>query len=419
MKKIFCFILLLGLLLSLGACGPKIGNSEVMSGSSELPDLPFGNGGEVTNQETLFVSDVDRIDSTIVAHGDYIYIGTLSDGLYKYNRKTGKGSSACVDPACDGSCIVENLRRILYLSDIVNNELYFTANGYIGRDAVLVYAKINLITGEVTEILRLYLDHGDAEFDQPIVGDGYMYYLREVLKEGGNEENPEDYESYYYRISLDGGEPERFCPQRTDEVHCVIFFAADGKLYMYRNYQFIEHDPETGEERVFLETTDFCKARAYLDGKIYYYQKDDQATEEGTKRDTLCRVDVKTGKVEQLVDGYIYTFHVTDEGIYYTLWEERVVYDPDNSHEDPDIAYHGAALYRCDHDGSNAEIVYENPYMYISYDYTVVDGILYGYVSEYVVDERSHGWRGRGICAFDLSTGTYTPCHTPKEENPV
>ena len=262
MKKAITFTLLFCLLFSTASCSP------------EQPDLPVeSSSGEVANQDAPFIPRIDYYDATIVAYGDYVYIGTLSDGLYKYNRKTGKGSSACVDPTCDGSCIVESLERIFYLSDIVNNELYFTANGYVGRDEVLVYAKINLVTGEQTELLRLQASESSGMTDNPIVGDGYMYYIQKSLKEGGDPTNSDDYESYYYRISLDGGEPEKFCPQFIDGIHCVICFAADGKLYMTRNYQFIEYDPETGEERVFLETTDFCKARAYLDGKIYYYQR--------------------------------------------------------------------------------------------------------------------------------------------------
>jgi hypothetical protein len=132
----------------------------------------------------------------------------------------------------------------------------------------------------------------------------------------------------------------------------------------------------------------------YLDGMLYFQVKPENsliAAPNGQPAQQLRLVilNTKTGEWRYLVDVPVLTYRLCDDAIYYSPVEFRQVNDPNiYAPTDPEGAKYllgSSTLYACDHDGGNVRAVYTDETHTLDFinHYTVVDGVLYGWIFEF------------------------------------
>ena len=356
----------------------------------------------------IHTSDVIRSGKAcIFEYGSFLYFSY--DGIYRYNTLTGELSSACIDPECDGKCPLHGgMSRIGALED---GKLYFFAFQAFSHDILLGYQDI--VSGEVKVLDTL----SDKELSKDItfVNSGYFYYYAGILKEGGNAKDPADYESRLCRVPTSGGERE-VLDSPIDTPQLVI----DGKLLAYGS-ELSLYELETGEKRVLwdFKKDGFKLVRdfSYVDGRIYLIAEVPASDAEEmvseytgvvyTKHAFLISVDIATGEWKKLADEAVESFTVTNDRVYYYPTELRYLYVPDNYEKNPDGVYHsffGSTLYSRKLDGSDLRAEYTNEAINTCYDYTVIDGRLYGSVS--IFEESAKSAARAEFCALELASGS-------------
>ena len=125
------------------------------------------------------------------------------------------------------------------------------------------------------------------------------------------------------------------------------------------------------------------------------------------KNTFLISVDISTGEWMKVTNEAVETFTVANDRVYYYPTDLRYLYVPENYEKDPDgvkVSFFGATLYSRKHDGSDLRAEYTNEEIDSCYDYTVIDGKLYGSICVY--DEALRGSSRAEFCAVDLATGS-------------
>ena len=389
-KLIFCFLSLLAIL------------GVLMSSCDTRDDLPVDT------------HSTNVIKQGILENGPYVYC----DGskVMRYNKYSGLLSKACMDPECDGTCPLDE--HILTICQIVDNKMYFCS--FKGFEHRTRYASQDLITGEV----KVYVDLSEIEAGGSMrcfVYNDWMYYERYVLNDGGNIENPEDYYKNIYRVSLTSGKEEPVVKTEDES----IMMAADGYIITYADGNIYAYNIDSREKNNIFNLDEYeysllGSTLSYLDGKIYFLCKSYSSyTSEYNKSsymlNYLVSVDVKTGEYKKLIEDPVITFCVTDDAIYYSPMVLRHMYIPEDYENHPEgvvVFLADATLYSCALDGSNAVEVYTNDKMDYVESYTVIDGVLYGWLFDF--DENNHCFTNQYFGAIDLNSGEITRAH---EEN--
>ena len=355
----------------------------------------------------IHTSNVIRTgNSCIFEYGSFLYFSY--DGIYRYNTVTGELTNACIDPECEGECPLHGgMSRIGALED---GKLYFFAFRAFSHDIVLGYQDLG--SGEVTVLETL--SQNEQSRDTTFVNGGYFYYYAGILKDGGDPKNPADYESHLCRIPTVGGEREVL-----ESPAGIPQMIIDGKLLMFGSGLSL-YDLETGLEKVvwnykedgFKLVRDF----SYVDGKIYLIAERPASEAEEmvseytgvvyTKHAFLISIDISTGEWMKVTDEAVESFTVTNDRVYYYPTALRYLYVPDNYKTDPDGVYHsffGSTLYSRNLDGSDLRTEYSTEAINSCYDFTVIDGKLYGSIS--VFEESAKTAAKSEFCAVDLATG--------------
>ena len=335
------------------------------------------------------VYEQESITFNTYAHGNYVFsewgMGT------QYNRTTGEIiKTFCSDPECKGDCFLENC--FVTFSQMYQSRLYFSAFAFRGHDTH--YAYYDVESGKVKVLFTL------SENETPIstrcfVSDGYMYYSCLKLKDGGDADNPNDYHVYIGRIPADGGREEIVYEARawSESLQLVV-----GKtMITYFEDSMYKTDLTTGEQvKLFdAQANGYFRmdAVSYYRGNIYI----SAALLNGGKR-YLLSVDIETGEHKRLIDEPIGNYKLTDEAVYFNLWDYRQLNDPELYPPDDDdsgamFSFYSSTLFACDHDGGNVRPVYTDETGYLSYgiEYTVIDGVYYGWANRFDVEsnERS------------------------------
>ena len=362
MKRIVTIILALVFCLNLAACAvepeePKIHESRVVRGD-------------------------------MFEYGNFIY--TARGSIYRFNTLTGEVEPACLDPECDGKCPLHG--GMSQLGALVGGRLYFWSFMPFTHDIYIGYQ--DLITGEVRVLVTL----GDSEMSSSytFVDGGYLYYYAALLREGGDESNPEDYERRLCRVPVDGGEREV-----VETPRGVIMLAADGKFILLSGTLSL-YNAESGTEQVIWDykadgyTGISDLSLSYLDGKIYCLAKIPAENAETVhseyqdvtyaKNHFLVSVDVNTGEVKRVVEEAVEAFAVTDDRIYYAPFDVRYLFVPENYKPDSEglvISFNSDTLYSCAHDGSDVREEFTNPNIKSYREFTVVGGKVCGKITVY------------------------------------
>ncbi len=358
--------------------------------------------------------------SKVVKNG-YVEMGVSGEniyatwrGLYRYNKKTNEILSTCQNPECKGNCLLES--PLLMISQIVDSRLYFSSkDSFTG---VCSYSYMDLLTGNIKVLLTLsMLD--SPESCAPFITDGMMYYSRRELRDGGDAKNPDDYQSYIFRMPSSGGNSEKICTLA--DYYDLLRFVYEGKIITTYKDKLYSTDIETRERSLIYDPEKYgyygaLNYMSMLDGKVYFMISSRESGERSVYKNIFYRynylisVDLKSGSAYRLLDKPISSFCLMDNAIYYSPFELRHMYIPEDYSTKPQnvsVFLASATLYACDIDGKNSRALFTNENVDFVEFYTVVEDCLYGWLWNY--DQEAHGFSEIYYGRIDLKTGNVTP----------
>ena len=361
MRKIVCLLLVLGTLaLYLTACTEK------------LPDSLSGT--------YTYTSRVKGISANEVVCWDN-YILTESKSCV-YDRTTGEITYGgfCEDPECDGYCFLEKGKMTFV--DVSNGRAYF--NVIYGKE--IIYGYRDLISGDAKVLTTISFE--EMLPNRPTYLDGeWLYYARKMLREGGNPDVAEDYTAHLCRIHKDGGKEEVAYRLRGDSE--TMLAIADGVMFSYFESKIWRVDMERGEPMMLHDMTsseiDAIGSLKYLDGFLYFFG--------GAG---VVRMDAQNGQWTYLLDADTANFVITNDAVYYSKSSTWQVNDPVKyplDSEEAVVLHVEPTLYICDLNGENSRVAWTDPSRSMSFNrgYTVIDGVYYGWITQFDFESNQFG----------------------------
>lgn len=387
MKRLICIIFMLAICIT------------GMSGCAErLPD-----GGQ---PDTSYHSRLVGLGGHRVFCWDQYVVSEWDDGFY--DRVTGEiRFGFCEDPACEQESCPWRQTRIHVLT-VEDGKLYFYAHG----KRELYYGYRDMLTGEIAVLLTQNAEQRTP--NQPtFLADGWLYYEIKLLREGGDPDNADDYLAHLCRIPKDGGKQEIVYEMRRNAE--ILLLVADGWMYTYLDstiWKFDLTDMTCRELFAFEDSglnsglADFC----YLDGRLYFYT----VKHDG---DYLYTMNPDTGEIRCLLDIPLRSYTITNDAVYFSPKEVRQVSDPTRyTPEDEDTKFFSFSptLFACDLDGGNVRDVWTDESGLIDFgqQYTVVDGVFYGWVNEFDLEKNAS--KARYFAEIHLATGEIIPATVVK-----
>ena len=365
------------------------------------------------DQSETHISHVIR-KGYVAEYGDYVFyvVHAQEGGIYRYNRKTGEYTKACTDPACPGDCLLEN--PLISIAQIEDGKLFFAAETPFTHE--YSYAYLDITNGNI-KVLRVCEAIESDAGNVPCVDEGYLYYIRKILKENGDSQNPNDYIPHACRVAVTGGEEEIICALEGSSE--AIYFAYKGTLISRYNGKLYSIDVQTKERAVLFDQQTqgyrtFGGSMSFLNGKIYFLARSNfGAVSEYTQKeylyDFLLCLDVETREVKKLVNEPVCSFTLTDHAIYYSPFELRYLYLPENYESNPNdtvLLKASADMHACDLDGNNDRIVYTNEKLSFMTHYTVIDNVYYGRLCG--LNDTETDWAESYFGTIDFETGKIT-----------
>ena len=362
--------------------------------------------GTNTPPETsaIHTTNVKRTD--LAEYGNFVYCN--GGRIYRFNRVTETFNTACMDPECAGDCPLDCI--VNFFAGAYDGCVYFCAYQQFTHYTFL--ACQDIATGEV-KVLKKLEDIEDSGINTTFIEDGYWYYQCVRLKPGGNAADPEDYEDYICRISLNGSTEEPvFKCEETEHLQ----IGGGGKIITVNEDRIYATDIESKEKKELFNATaqgytTISNNFSYLDGRIYFTALSNQTQHveyTGGERNMsfLLWADVKTGENGRLLEEPVARYCLTDHAVYYLPFKLRYFFVPEDYEEHPEDVktfFVDETLHACDFNGENSREVYTNEKL--SYDpFTVIDGVLYGWMQDY--DEEAHWWNRQAFFgAIELETG--------------
>ncbi|MBQ7338710.1 MAG: hypothetical protein IJW40_09705 [Clostridia bacterium] len=306
----------------------------------------------------------------------------------------------CEDAACDGNCFLE--AGYTSVNQICDGRVYFTQ--YYAAEDLYLYCDLELLTGRVEVLLRLPREESTSE-THAWIENGYMYYMRTQLKEGGDSDNPTDYADCIFRIPLEGGESEMVYMARS--VSESLQLVADNGVYTVDMGTIYRYDLTTGEQRALYNSVEngfrqSFGALQYVDGYLYM-----PAFPEGTATFLLAVLHVESGEWQLITEEPLASYAVTNDAVYFVLRQPHTVSAPEFEMQYSNVC--APTIYACDTDGGNVRHIWTDEsglYDFI-YGFTVADGVFYGNVSHF--DVESNAWSAPFFAEIRFDTGEILP----------
>jgi hypothetical protein len=361
------------------------------------------------NDNEIYTTRVKRND--IAAYGNFVFLEYGK--IYRFNRKTESLENACSDIECEGMCPLDCvMSRFVGASD---GKLYFC--GWQQYTHYTYLACHDIKSGDI-KVVKMLEDSEDPLDYNTFIEDGYWYYKRMILKEGGEATNPEDYEPYLCRISLDGKKDEVFVKCEGGEMIGMI---DSGKIITVIRNVIYSTDINTKEKKEIYDLTangyTVASEMSGVDGKIYLMvslsqEYVDEAIGYTCMLFALLNIDANTGEVKRFVEEPIVGFCVTDDAVYYTPFKLRIPEGYEEDREGKTVRMNDETLYACDHDGKNIRKVYTDGSVYYSDWCTVIDGYIYGWMNE--VDPNTYKLGPLFIGGIEIATGKLIKTEKPE-----
>ena len=352
----------------------------------------------------VYTTNVVKAD--MQSYGNYVY--TYFGSIYRCDRVTNEFLKACVDPECDGKCPIDG--AIAETDHIENGKLFF--HSFEAYTHKVHYGYQDIISGKVT-ILKTLSEMEALNYSRVFVCNGYIYYSYNILKDGGNAANEEDYKQHLCRMPIDGGK-EEVLMQCDESLIAVI----DNKIITVSVGTVFSYDIECREKKILWNYSDHgytvVGAFSALNEKLYFLagtSNYDQCKYTNMKlnHNYLISLNVNTGEASRVVECPIITYSLTDDRIYYSPMVIRYLYIPENydNHLNEIVMFRGhETLYSCKLDGTEIREEYTNSTVDYIEDYTVIDGKLYGWIKNFNQDTNS--WENEYFGTIDFETEIIT-----------
>lgn len=351
------------------------------------------------------------------ADGDYIYADWGK--IYRFDRSTETFTIACTDPDCDSNrCPLECV--INYFAGVSDGKVYFSSCQQFSHNLLLSYLVME--TGECVTV-KTMSEAEDPGIIFSFVENGWWYYTRKILKEGGSADNANDYDVWLCKISLDGQNDQPI--REIKDTESIQMVGAE-KVVTYYNGALYTTDIQSGDvyELYSLTENGFTNPYTdlyYLDGKIYFLAastttKHSEYTQQNYPLCFLLRIDLTTKEVQQLLDQPLCSFYLSDDAIYYVPFELRHIYIPDNYKEHPNtvsICLFEDSIYRCDLNGEHSEKLYSNDRIDFVENFVVIEDTLYGWLFDY--NEETHCYDKTFFGGIEFSTGRVIRTEKPQK----
>ena len=356
---------------------------------------------------------VGNTTAPVICWGNFV-ISEIGTGAV-YDRTTGDMVlGVCDDPECDLTCPLH--WGGVELAQASDGKVYFIFKQL--KEKTYYYCYKELVSGRVEVMFKVSFD--DATPNKTLfVIDGQCYYTRKYLKEEGNPNDPEDYVSYVCRIPEAGGANEILYEMRDNSE--TLYLIADGM--MITSYQGIVYriDIDTKEVTPFLDLEEegipsFGQPQ-YLDGKMYFFTNSKDwmtTTPKGSpvNQPRIAMADVITGEWKYLIDHPVVSYHITNDAIYFSPVEIQMMSDPTKYQKtdvDASFLLASSTLYACDLDGGNIRKVWTEETHQIDFieNYTVVDGVLYGWLFNF--NQKTNEWGERYFAEIHFDTNEIIP----------
>lgn len=330
-------------------------------------------------------------------YGPYVF---FSDGqVKKYNRITNELTKACTDPECDGKCLLESV--ITKVNRVIDGKLYFSA--FTAYTHEFTYACLDILSGETSVLVQMTEaeDSGNAVCG---VCDGYFYYIRKVLKDGGDKSKLSDYEPYFCRVPVDGGNETKLMP--TDGA--VLFGIADGKFIVEKDGVLCALDAVSGSSKPLFDFSEHgytsMGSVPYIYENLFYF-----TCKNASQNSFLIGLDTESGEFFRITEEPVFSFCVTDDSVYYChmVMKNQEFINEDGTSEIIPVQAQGKNLMQCGHDGNDTRICFNAEAIYLGTNYTVIDGELIGNIVK--SDGTNDGDKpSAGFGKLNLSDGSVT-----------
>ena len=347
------------------------------------------------------------IRPNIQEYGPYVYVDGRT--ISRYNRGTNLFSSACVDPECNGTCPIE--AAISSVNQVVDGRMFFSS--FEAYTHVVRYGYQDVVSGDI-RILTTLSEAEDSMNARSYVWNGWMYYTKQILREGGDPDVLSDYIPHVCRVSVDNGDEETVMPASEP-----LMMVADGYIITHKEGVLYAYDIDTLKKKSLysLEENGFstlATGLSYAKGRIYFLCRSREVcTSEYSKQNFLypylVSVDLQTEEVSCVVEKPVTAFTVTDDAVYYAPFELRHLYIPENYADVPEevvVFLADDTLYACDLDGCHHRTVYTNDQLDFVEGFTVIDGVLYGWLYDF--DNENHKFSTGYFGSIDFQTGKVT-----------
>ena len=378
----------------------------VFAACTEQPDMP-------SNSENKIHTTGIRSPFDIAEYGDYIYFSNPT--VFKYNRSNGKLTKACDDPECAGNCHLEDL--ITMVSHVYDGKMFFSSLNPKTRS--YTYSYMDIITKEI-KVLCEFFENERPGLGKPIVENGYIYYIRNMLKPDGDSKNADDYILTACRIPETGGDEQMIChfDSKLDNIITVY----NDSIISYNQFAINMYAVATGEKTVLFDFAEQGYVSAYnftfSNGKLYYCATSTETVYSEYRKTEFSKpymisLDVDSGEFRRVIEEPVFNFCLAEDKAYYTKFELRHLYVPDDYETNPGktkILLVGDTLYCCDHNGENSSKVFAKSNMDFSLTYTVIENKFYGLISDYDTDSNTFG--KYYFACIDPETGDVIPAIT-------
>ena len=339
--------------------------------------------------------------------------------IYRFDRSTETFSLACTDPDCDSNrCPLECV--VNYFAGVSDGKVYFSSFQQFSHNTLLSY--LDIATGECVTI-KTMSEAEDPEAISSYVEDGWWYYPRKILKEGGDASNSNDYDFWLCKISLDGQNDQTIRQLKDTET---IQMVAAGVIVTHSNGKFYATDIDDYSVSELFDFGAFGFTHPYtdiycVDNKAYFLAastttKHSEYTQQSYPLTFLICIDLNTKQAWQVLDQPLCYFYPTGDTIYYVPFELRHIYIPDNYEENPSgvmICLFEDTIYQCDLNGENSKKLYSNDQIDFAENVIVIDGILYGWLYDY--NEATHTYDKTFFGGIDLKTGRVIRTEKPQK----
>lgn len=344
---------------------------------------------------------------SVQEYGPYVFYSR--GAVIRYNRTTNEVSRPGDDPECDGAELLNG--TVTELNQIYEGKLIFSCFTAFSHD--FRYVSYDVVSGKTKVIASL----GEAETaasHTAAVFDGYLYYARKLLKEGGDRTKLSDYETYFCRTSLSGGSEERIL--RADGA--ALFAVTPGRLVTIKDGKLLSADLNTKEETILMDFDEYgfsgpAGKSSALGNSVFFLCK-------GVNNDqVIVRADAAAGTAEVIVNEPVFSFCLTDGGIFYLPKVTRDGKMKDDNGEEITVPAEvpGNELRFCEIGGSGCRVAAKLGQVNARGDFTVIDGKLIGLLGAYDPED------ALSVTAFfgtiDLKTGQYSMAFSPDAADAV